>query len=90
MPVAYCSGREPCERLISISAVPGGNPAARADPDAYASEWGLCSCGAYTCDRCLRRQQGRCRCGSPARVLSEPERIRVAQGGRPAGEGAPP
>ncbi|MCU0688089.1 MAG: TerB family tellurite resistance protein [Polyangiaceae bacterium] len=91
MPVAYCSGREPCDRLISISAVPGGNPAAKADPDAYASEWGLCSCGSYTCDRCLQRQQGRCRCGLPARVFSEAERIRVARGGpRPGNGGAHP
>ena len=30
MPVATCSGREPCNRLVSISAVPGGNPAANA------------------------------------------------------------
>jgi uncharacterized tellurite resistance protein B-like protein len=80
MPVAYCSGREPCDRLISISAVPGGNPAALAEPETYACEWALCSCNAYTCDRCLWRQQGRCRCGSPTRLLSEPERIQIAQG----------
>ncbi|HEU4404029.1 MAG TPA: TerB family tellurite resistance protein [Polyangiaceae bacterium] len=94
MPVAYCSGREPCDRLISISAVPGGNPAANAEPEVYAVEWTLCSaCGAYTCDRCLRKQWARCRCGAPARLLSEPERIQIAKAGprpAPAGQAAPP
>lgn len=88
MPVATCSGREPCNRLVSISAVPGGNPAAKAEPDAYASEWTLCSCKAYTCDRCLVRQQGRCRCGAPARLFTEPERIQIARGGPPPSGGA--
>ncbi len=93
MPVAYCSGREVCDRLISISAVPGGNPSANARPDAYASEWGVCAaCGASTCDRCLAHQRGRCVCGAAMRLFTEAERIRVAKGfeGRPSGVGAPP
>jgi uncharacterized tellurite resistance protein B-like protein len=81
MPVAYCSGREPCDRLISISAVPGGDPAARAQPDVYAVVWALCSCGSYTCDSCLGKQQGRCQCGLPVRLLSDAERVQIARGG---------
>lgn len=80
MPVMSCSGFQPCNRLISVSAVPGGNPVAKSDPEGYASHWALCgNCGGYTCDRCLSRQQGRCRCGAPTRLLSEPEQIRIAQ-----------
>lgn len=80
MPVMSCSGVHPCQRLISISAVPGGNPVAKSDPEGYASHWALCAkCGGYTCDRCLSRQQGRCKCGTGVRLLSEPEQIRVAQ-----------
>jgi uncharacterized tellurite resistance protein B-like protein len=79
MPVMQCSGAQACQRLISISAVPGGNPAAKADPEGYASEWARCSgCGSYTCDRCLSRQASRCVCGAHVRLLSEPERIAIA------------
>ncbi len=80
MPVMQCAGVQPCNRMISVSAAPGGNPVARSDPEGYASEWALCPrCGGYTCDRCLARQRGACRCGTGVRLLSEPERIQVAQ-----------
>jgi hypothetical protein len=66
--------------LISVSAVPGGNPVAKSDPEGYASEWTLCpKCGGYTCDRCLSRQRGACRCGTGVRLLSEPEQINIAE-----------
>lgn len=78
MATIMCAGG--CDRLISVSAVPGGNPVARNDPAGYASQWSLCgSCRGFTCDQCLGRQQGRCRCGQAGRLLSEPERIRIAQ-----------
>ncbi len=84
MPIAECAGVHGCQRSISISAVPGGNPAANADPAGYAAEWTFCSnCKSYTCDRCLARQHGRCRCGAPARLFTEAERIHMANGGPP-------
>ncbi|MCC6526269.1 MAG: hypothetical protein IT373_26720 [Polyangiaceae bacterium] len=93
MPVFGCSGTQPCDRMISVSAVPGGNPAALADPEGYANVWTFCpSCKAYTCDRCLPKQQNRCRCGAPARLFTEAERIQMASGGPPpadAGGAAP-
>ncbi|GGT93764.1 tetratricopeptide repeat protein [Actinomadura citrea] len=47
-----CSGWA-CTRLISVSKVPGGNPVALRDPDAYAVEFMICDfCGSYFCDRC--------------------------------------
>jgi len=76
MPIMNCGGG--CDRSISISAVPGGNPAAKADPESYASEWSACSCKSFTCDRCIAKQQGRCKCGQTARLFTEPERIQVA------------
>jgi hypothetical protein len=42
--------------LISISAVPGGNPVARADPENWAMEYGKCAtCNAHFCDRCIAK-----------------------------------
>lgn len=47
-----CSGWA-CSRLISVSKVPGGNPVALKDPDAFAVEFMICEfCGSYFCDRC--------------------------------------
>lgn len=90
MPVMSCGGSAPCSRLVSISAIEGGNPSAKADPEAYASEWTRCTqCSTYTCDRCLAKQSGKCKCGAAARVLPEPERIQIARdmmlGGASAG-----
>ncbi len=77
MPVIQCASG--CDRLISVSSVPGGNPAARADPDGFASQWTACtSCGGFTCDRCLAKGQGKCKCGAEARLYSEAEQIEVA------------
>lgn len=56
--------------MISVSAIPGGNPTAKADPESFAVEWLRCpACGPYWCDRCGPKEasiaQGRkCpRCG---------------------------
>jgi hypothetical protein len=88
MRVVPCSGEKPCSRQISISQVPGGNPVANANPEVYAASWTRCACGAYTCDRCLAAQSGKCRCGQAASVLSERERIDIALGGPPPAPGA--
>jgi uncharacterized tellurite resistance protein B-like protein len=85
-----CGGAAPCARLISISAIRGGNPTAKAEPDAYASEWTKCArCGHYTCDRCLARQSGNCKCGSASPLFSDDQRIQIAHdlmlGGASAG-----
>lgn len=51
MPVMNCAGQ--CGRLISVSAIPGGNPTALADPEHWAVQWRHCkTCGKYWCDRC--------------------------------------
>lgn len=42
-----------CSRLVSVSAVPGGNPVALADPEGYATRYVRCAgCGRHVCDRC--------------------------------------
>lgn len=78
MPIVECSRR--CPRLISISVIPGGNPEAAKEPEAFAAQWTRCdACGRFTCDRCLARAGGRCGCGQPSRLLTDAERIRVAR-----------
>ncbi len=68
MTVLRCSGYG-CERLISVSAVPGGNPAANRDPEGFATIFLTCQdCGSHYCDRCVKRARTRfrgprCRCG---------------------------
>jgi hypothetical protein len=75
--------------MISVSAIRGGNPSAKADPEGFAAEWTQCgSCRSFTCDRCLASQSGRCRCGAPATLFSEDQRIEVAL--RMMGVGGPP
>lgn len=55
MPVMNCTGPD-CGRLISVSAIPGGNPTALADPEHWAVQWRHCkSCGKYWCDRCWQK-----------------------------------
>ena len=42
--------------MISVSAVPGGNPVALADPEGWALEYGRCpTCNAHYCDRCIAK-----------------------------------
>lgn len=93
MPVMGCGGG--CARMISVSSIRGGNPSAKAEPDAFAAEWSQCtSCGEFTCDRCLARDGGKCACGVPGRVRTEDERIAIAlemmgMGPAPAGPRPP-
>ena len=55
MPVYTCSGPE-CPRLISVSAIPGGSPAALADPEGFAVTYLQCrTCKKYFCDRSLTK-----------------------------------
>ena len=50
MGVAGCAK---CERFISLSIIPGGNPVALADPEKWAVKHAQCTeCGSYLCDRC--------------------------------------
>ena len=90
MRVVPCSGQTPCSRLVSISQVAGGNPVARENPDAYAVDWTRCTCGAFTCDRCLAAQGGKCTCGAAAALLSDAEKIAIALGGPPPAPEATP
>lgn len=53
-----CSG-DGCERYISVSIHPGGNPVALEDPEKWATEYMRCKqCGAHYCDRCLKKMGG--------------------------------
>ena len=79
MPVMACAGTAGCARMISVSTIRGGNPSAKADPEGFAGEWSQCSsCRAFTCDRCLAAQGGRCACGQEGKLFTEDERIALA------------
>jgi len=55
MPVMNCAGPD-CSRLISVSAIPGGNPTALAEPEHWAVQWRHCkTCHKYWCDRCWQK-----------------------------------
>lgn len=42
--------------MISISAIPGGNPVAKNDPENWAVNYGRCdTCKAHWCDRCFEK-----------------------------------
>lgn len=48
-----------CERMISVSKAPGGNPVARADPEHFAVRFRICvDCHDNYCDRCLAGRGG--------------------------------
>ncbi|GGW86573.1 hypothetical protein GCM10010320_80190 [Streptomyces caelestis] len=74
MAVMMCS-RRGCDRLLSVSRVPGGNPVARSDPEHWAVVfWHCAGCRAYFCDRCVtRRVLRRPVCVSCAGVLAKPD-----------------
>ncbi|MEV0295988.1 hypothetical protein [Nocardia sp. NPDC050710] len=53
MAVLYCAGPG-CQRMLSVSVIPGGNPVARADPEHFAVDFLVCTkCRKGFCDRCL-------------------------------------
>jgi tetratricopeptide (TPR) repeat protein len=57
--VLACSGWA-CERLISVSRHPGGNPVALAEPEHWSTEYFFCrECGEAFCDRCAAMRPGR-------------------------------
>ena len=65
MPIMRC-GKENCQRFISVSRIPGGNPTAQASPELFSQGYKQCTdfenCGAYHCDR---HWGGNCvKCGS--------------------------
>ncbi|MET7398989.1 tetratricopeptide repeat protein [Dactylosporangium sp. NPDC005572] len=83
--ILACSGWG-CNRLISVSSVPGGNPVARADPEHYAMQFQICpDCHKNFCDRCVPKGRlfsaARCRdCGGKladgaqrTKVLAQPK-----------------
>ena len=92
MPVFYCSGPG-CERMISVSAIPGGNPTALAEPDKFAIVHRRCSgCGKRFCDRCIDKsdqmKSGACAaCGSALADPPPDEALRIMLGHQGA-EGA--
>src|SRR5262245_28844434 len=85
MPVFSCSGPQ-CERLISVSAIPGGNPTALAEPEKFAVVHQRCSsCGQRFCDRCVAKddtlKQGKCLgCGAALAAPPPDEAMKMMQG----------
>lgn len=42
--------------MISVSAIPGGNPVAKAAPEEWALDYGRCTtCNLHWCDRCIAK-----------------------------------
>lgn len=70
MPVYGCAGG--CDRMISVSSIPGGNPVALNDPENYAVKFKICEkCSARYCDRCADDSVTACAdCGG---TLTSPE-----------------
>jgi tRNA G26 N,N-dimethylase Trm1 len=64
-----------CRRLISISQVPGGNPTAKKNPDAFAMYYARCKrCGTFYCDRCVKQNNDNCpNCGDSLTLQGPPE-----------------
>jgi tetratricopeptide (TPR) repeat protein len=57
--VGSCSGWK-CNRMISISAHPGGNEYALSHPDEFSVEFAICTdCKQMFCDRCAMKRRGR-------------------------------
>lgn len=54
-----------CNRFISLSAIPGGNPVAKENPDTMAMHYAKCeNCGLIHCDRCVEKNNFYCpNCG---------------------------
>ncbi|NML45963.1 hypothetical protein HHL11_19605 [Ramlibacter sp. G-1-2-2] len=58
MAVLQCGA---CDRFISVSIAPGGNPVAKADPERWSLTRTLCpGCGYSLCDRCAPRGTTSC------------------------------
>ncbi|MEX5636240.1 tetratricopeptide repeat protein [Parafrankia sp. FMc2] len=54
----YCGGYS-CQRMISVSVIPGGNPAARKDPEHFSITYAVCAdCRTTYCDRCMLARPG--------------------------------
>ncbi len=89
MPVFPCSGPG-CERLISVSAIPGGNPTALAEPEKWAIVHRRCGgCSKRYCDRCVAKDAtlsvGKClNCGSALEAPPGDEAMKMMMGGAPA------
>ena len=78
--ILNCSGWG-CQRLISISQVPGGNPVALQEPDVWAIEFSVCEdCKRPLCDRCTGKR-GSAHCpecsGSLVDGMRQRERVRA-------------
>jgi hypothetical protein len=89
MPVFSCSGPG-CQRLISVSAIPGGNPTALAEPERFAVVHQRCSsCGQRFCDRCMEKDEklkhGECAsCGARLAEPPKDEAMKIMTGEQPA------
>lgn len=54
MAVLMCH-RAGCDRLLSVSRIPGGNPVAKRDPEHWAVVFWRCdTCRGHYCDRCVK------------------------------------
>lgn len=73
MPVFSCDG---CKKLISLSVIPGGNPATR-DPAVWASIWRMCrECKSLLCEQCNPGGSAPCAsCGGDVHVPDAATRL---------------
>lgn len=59
MPVYYCAGG--CQKMISVSSIPGGNPVAQNDPEHWATAYVNCQqCGKFYCTDCATHTKACC------------------------------
>jgi len=58
-----------CQRFISVSHCPEGNPVALEDPEKWSIIFAECQkCGAYICDRCIGNSRECPVCGSVVKI----------------------
>lgn len=71
MTILGCRG---CERMISVSIVPGGNPIARANPEMFQLRYGRCErCSGVYCEECIRAAGTQCpRCARSIEIQGPP------------------
>jgi hypothetical protein len=64
-----------CNRLISLSAIPGGNPVARENPDVMTMYYARCEkCDYIHCARCVEKNNGCCpKCGNKVTIQGPPQ-----------------
>jgi hypothetical protein len=82
MPLVRCAAG--CERLVSVSVNPRGNPVALADPGLFSADYLYCPrCERFWCDACAAAS--RCECGVEREGPSAAHALRIMFGGGAVG-----